>query len=281
MDLVIPETVLPGLARRVERAEANAWMDLFTAAPEDYAREHGLRVARLAPSSEVVVLRSSGIPFPLFNRALGLGLSERATPGLVDRVLALLREGGAARFLVHLVPAAQPEALAEWLAERGLQILSGWDRLLRDGRPLDSDGTSEGVGKVTPAMAEEWTGFVDRLYGLPTGPWLAALVGRPGWFHFVLRRGGKVAAARSMYVHHDGMAWLGIEAPVPGIMTSSAADDLQLCQALVQAGLAAGADTFITDVEKPSPDGRGEAYEGFARLGFERLYLRQNWGPGT
>lgn len=279
---MMPETMPPpGLARRVERAEANAWVDLFAAAPENYAREHGLRLARVG---EVVVLRASRIPFPLFNRALGLGLGEPATPGQVDRVLALLREGGGSRFLVHLVPGAQPEALGEWLAERGLQVRSGWDRLLRDGQPqpldngdppLDPDATME---RVTPATTEEWAGFVDRLYGLPTGPWLAALVDRPGWFHFVLRRGGEVAAARSMYVHHDGMAWLGIEAPVPGIMTASAADDLELSAALVKAGLAAGADAFVTDIEKPSPDGQGEAYEGFARLGFERLYLRQSWG---
>jgi hypothetical protein len=267
MALINPETVLPGTARRVEMAEANAWIDLFEAAPEEYAREQGLRLARVG---EVAVMRSTRLPSPRFNRALGLGLREVATPGLVDRVLGLLREGGGESFLIQLAPAAQPEALPEWLAARGLQPRGAQGRMLREGGPLEPapDNPRATLERVTAATAAEWAEVVDRAHGLKGVtllPWLQALVARPGWFHFVLRRGGRAAAARSLYVHHDGMAWLGIEA-------GDGQD--QLTHALVRAGLQAGADTFVADAAADDADA-----EGFRSLGFERLYRREGWGP--
>ena len=265
MDLmVIPETVLPGLARRMEMAEANAWIDLFEAMPEGYAREADLRLARVG--QEAVVVRSSRLASPAFNQALGLGLREAATPGLVDRVLGLLREGGSDRFRVHLAPAAQPEALRDWLAAGGLAVRAARDRMRRGDGPLEPAPADGGgtVEKVTAATAAEWAALVEGAHGLAAAPWLQGLVARPGWFHFVLRRGGRAVAARSLYVHHDGMAWLGIEA--------GEGED-QLAHALVKAGLQARADTFVADAAD------AEAAAGLARLGFETLYRREGWGP--
>jgi hypothetical protein len=34
---------------------------------------------------------------------------------------------------------------------------------------------------------------------------------------------------------------------------------------------------FITDIEAPSPDATGPAYDVFAGLGFSRPYVRTHW----
>ncbi|MEW5988866.1 MAG: hypothetical protein AB1791_19760, partial [Chloroflexota bacterium] len=114
-------------------------------------------------------------------------------------------------------------------------------------------------------------------YGLPTTPWLLALVERPGWHHYLLRRGRAIAAVRSMYVHHDGMAWLGIDAPVPGIMAPSYDLDRQLCQAMVRDGLGLGVRYFAADIEAPTPAMNTPAYHHFEALGFKRPYFRSHY----
>jgi len=76
------------------------------------------------------------------------------------------------------------------------------------------------VEKVTRAKMEEWATFLVTMYNLqPTKLLLCSLVEqRPGWHHYALRENEGIVAARSMYIHRDGMAWWGIEAPVPGFM---------------------------------------------------------------
>jgi len=134
------------------------------------------------------------------------------------------------------------------------------------------------VERVTPDNASEWADYISNIYGLPTAPWLTALVGRVGWHHYILRQDSEIAAARSMYLHPDGMAWLGIDAPVPGIMAPSYESDFQICRAVVEDGINLGAKYFIADIEAPSPEMATPAYFNFEKLGFRRLYLRNNYG---
>jgi hypothetical protein len=77
--------------------------------------------------------------------------------------------------------------------------------------------------------ADRWTAhaqgceIVTECYGMPApiGDWLRALVGRPGWTHAIRREGGRsdgpIVMARSLYCDEEGWAWLGIDAPVPGV----------------------------------------------------------------
>src|SRR5262249_18758182 len=137
---------------------------------------------------------------------------------------------------------------------RGLRRQSGWERIFRDGsRPLGRPSVPPGLAieRVGENMAEEWATFIDGMYRMPTSPWLLALVGRPGWSHYALLRAGEIAAVRSMFIGGDGMVWMGIDAPVPGIMAPSFDVDALLCETMVADGVAAGARGFVADIEAP------------------------------
>ncbi|HYE73464.1 MAG TPA: hypothetical protein VEF04_09035, partial [Blastocatellia bacterium] len=266
-------------ASELEWAEAKAWIDMYHAAPEDYAQTYKLQIKHF---NQLVILMSGVIPFPHFNCVMGLGLAQPATKELVDRVLTTFRDAQINNIYVRLIPHSQPDELPQWLQERNLRAKSGWDRIHRDDQPFLESApriiAGYGVEKITQATAEEWAEFIIGVYGVPVKPWLMALVERDCWHHYVLRRGAKILAARSMYLNQDGTAWLGIDAPVPGVMVPSYDLDFQICKAIVKDGLELGAKQFIADIEAPSVGMNSPAYENFGTLGFSKLYLRNNYG---
>lgn len=250
-----------------ERTEIAAWLDMAAAVPPAFQDQFHVE-ARFA--NGLFTITSRGLHLAHFNAAL----AEPWTGARLDSAIAALRQAGAEKFYIHAMPAE-----AELLTSRGLRRVSAWDRVIRPASAGQPAPGGDGVEEITPATAAEWAAFIDRIYHLPTAPWLTALVNRRGWRHFVLREQGAIAAARSMFADEEGRAWSGIDAPVPGIMTDRFDRDLALCAAMVEASWQAGAREFVTWIEKPSPEHTGPAYEGFARLGFSTAYLRENWMP--
>ena len=254
-----------------ELAESHAWEDLYRAAPDDFRSQYALRAARV---QDGLVLTSTGLHLAHFNSVIGLGTRAPVTAAGLEAILAGF---AGAKFYIHAIAGAQPE-LERLLEERGLRVASEWDRVIRNGSPLP-EGPRADVEEVTRETAAEWSAFIDRAFHLPTSPWLQALVGRAGWHHFLVREGGRIAAVRTLFIDDERNAWFGIEAPVPGIMTPNYGPDLALCEAMVRHGLRLGVRRFGADIEKPSPERLGPAYDGFRALGFSVPYRRRNFMP--
>ncbi|MDG4881333.1 hypothetical protein [Mesorhizobium sp. WSM4884] len=284
--VVPPETHVPEIAieevsrdmsRTIERAEVNAWLDLYDAAPADFAARHGLSIAR---DGDLVWTTCTTIPFIHFNCVKNIGVDSPASEAQLDALLAHYRAAGILRPWFYTSPHTEPSRLRCWLEARGLQHQSGWERIFRDATPLAAEplfsADDLSVEEVTPKTAPEWAAFIDGKYRLPTSPWLMALVGRKGWRHYMLKRGGAVAAVRSLFIS-DGAAWSGIDAPVPGIMAPSFDLDAMLGERLVRDGIAAGAKLFVADIEAPRPERDGQAYRNYARLGFKIAYFRSHY----
>ena len=265
------------VSRAIERAEVNAWLDLYDAMPTDFAARHGLSIAR---EGDLVWTTCTTIPFIHFNCVKNIGVDGPANEDQVDALLAHYRAAGILRPWFYATPHTEPSRLRCWFEARGLQQQSGWERIFRDSAPppdeplFPADGIS--VEEVTEATAAEWASFIDAQYRLPTSPWLKALVGRKGWRHYMLKRDGGVAAVRSLFIS-EGAAWSGIDAPVPGIMAPSFDLDAVLGERLVRDGIAAGAKLFVADIEAPRPERDGPAYRNYARLGFRIAYFRSHY----
>jgi hypothetical protein len=272
------EPVTTAFASQIELADANAWLDMYAAAPADFVRQFQLEILRV---QDVVLTRCRTIPFVHFNCVLNLGQAEPASEQQIDALLALYREANIDTFAIYHTPHSRPAQLSEWLNARNLHARGGWDRIYRDNAPLTDMATDTPdtvrVEKITQATAPEWADYIDSWYGLPTKPWLLALVERTGWHHYLLRVDAQIEAVRSMYVHHNGMAWLGIDAPVPGIMAPSYDLDVQLCQAIVRDGLHLGVKYFVADIEAPTDAMNTPAYHHFEALGFKRPYFRSHY----
>lgn len=271
---MITEKITPEFARTLETADLNAWVNMFENAPADYAEKFGLEIKRV---DEVVVFLCRKIPFPHFNALINLGLSRPVTEEKLDKILAIYREANSPKIYIHYNPFLQPENLPEMLSAKGLQIRSGWERIYRDNSPLETSVNRENIQKVTNENGLEWANFVSNIYGLPTTPWLANLNESDGWHHYIVTNDGKITAARTMFLGKDGLAWSGIDAPVPGIMIPGYETDFRLCQAMVEDALEMGAKLIVMDIEKPAPEMDTEPYQNFASIGFKHAYLRQNY----
>lgn len=272
------EPVSSALAAQIELCDVAAWQDMYAAAPPDFSRRFQLELLRVEPA---VLTRCPALPFVHFNCVMNLGFAQPATEELLDQILAVYHQAGVRHFSFYHIPHAQPAALPAWFKARKLQRQGGWDRIYRDGRALSEHARTPQQGvvveKVTRATAAEWAGYIDTCYGLPTTPWLVALVERPGWHHYLLRQGAEIIAVRTMYAS-GGKAWFGIDAPVPGVMAPSYDLDVQLCHAMVKDGLELGVQLFVADIEAPDVAMATPAYHHFETLGFKRPYFRSHYG---
>jgi hypothetical protein len=263
----------------IELAEMRAWSDMYAAAPARWVASAGVGTAELGGA---LVLRWAATGRRYFSRAIGLGLTRPATPAAIEEILSFWDEHGIDMFLMQSLPGCAPGQYEQWLRERGMRPFDVQDRIVRAGQPASAraDGAHSGglvVERVRADSAEEWSDFLERVYRLDTGPWLPQLIGRPGWHQYVARRDGAIVAARGMYIGPDGLAWLGMDGPVPGIMTDDYEPDAAICEVIVADGLARGARGFLADIEAPSQELDTPAYEHFARLGFRRPYVRTHW----
>jgi hypothetical protein len=266
-------------AASIEAAEARAWADLYAAAPRDWALEVGLGTRKVGGA---LVIRWAATGRRYFSRAIGLGVIAPASAEDVDEILEGYAQTGITMFLLQSLPHCRPDAYERWLGERGLEIFDAQDRVVRDGSPLATvpaggDGRELTVEPVTRETAGEWADFLQRVYRLDTGPWLPELIGRRGWHQYVAREHGELVGARGMYIGPDGTAWLGMDGPVPGVMTDDYEPDAALCAGIVADGLARGARRFIADIEAPAAGMDTPAYGYFGRLGFGRPYVRSHW----
>ena len=266
-------------AAAIESAEAQAWIDLYAAAPADFAEAAGLDTTTIGGT---LILRWAATGRRYFSRTVGLGVLEPATPAAIDAVLDHFREAGITMFLLNSLPHCRPGKYERWLRDRGLEPFDAQDRVVRGGAPLDTAALPAYdrelvVERVGRDDADEWAEFLQRVYRLDTGPWLQVLPERPGWHQYAAREVGEIVAARAMYIGPGGRAWLGMDGPVPGLMTGDYEPDAAICAAIVADGLARGVRMFAADIEAPSNELDTPAYEYFGRLGFRRPYVRTHW----
>jgi hypothetical protein len=263
-------------AAAIEAAEARAWADLYAAAPSDFAEAAGLATREVGGA---LLLRWAATGRRYFNRAIGLGITMPATPETLDEIIGYYERSGISMFLLQSLPHCRPAAYEGWLRERGLEPFDAQDRIIRGGEPAAAPGPLPtgrrfAVERVSPETADEWAQFMQRVYHLETDHWLQALIERPGWHQYVAREDDDIVAARGMCITAGGMAWWGMDGPVPGVTTDDYEPDAAVCEHMVRDGLAHGARSFLADIEAPSEARDTPAYQYFSRLGFRRPYVR-------
>jgi len=268
------------LAVHIEAAEARAWVDLYAAAPVDWAAAAGLGTRETAGGVTVLSWAATGRRY--FSRAIGLGVATPARERVLDEIIEGWERDGISMFLLQSLPHCLPAAYETWLRDRGLEPFDRQDRVIRSEHPpLPAArrwrGREMKVERIQRETADEWAAFLQRVYRLDTGSWLQRLIGRRGWHVYAAREAGEIVAARSMFIDSEAFAWWGMDGPVPGVTTDDFEPDALLCEHMLADGLKLGARWFLADIEAPSEQMDTPAYAYFQRLGFRRPYVRTHW----
>jgi hypothetical protein len=176
----------------------------------------------------------------------------------------------------RLTPDAQPPELPEWLEARGFRRGYAWTKFARGLEPAPPPETNLRVEEVGADRANAFADVFARAYGTPdvTRPLLERIPGREGWRCFVAFDGDTPAATGALFVT-GSVGWVGAGGTLPEFRRRGAQG--ALLAARIEAGVAAGCETLVTETGEPVKGRPGSSYRNLVRAGFEPLYVRQNY----
>ncbi len=269
------DTLDPDIAAACERADRDAWADFCRAATPDVAAQCGVGLRAIGPAVAGCAAR---IDILAFNRLVGLGIDAPATAADVAATIEFYAAAGVPRFFVQLGPTAQPPELEGWLTASGLRRYNNWVKLYRNAhdtlRPTPVPGPR--VAEIDATEARVAAAIVCTAFRFPDllVPWAAAVVGRPGWRHYVAYEGDRAVGTAALFVTGD-TGWLGLGATVPDARGRGSQSELIVRRMVDAASL--GCRWLVVETAQDEPDQPNQSARNLRRLGFEVAYLRPNY----
>lgn len=261
-------------APMIELVEADAWSDMFAAAPAALAQRFGMATGRIG-GHRLFAMRQS--VSTLFNRALGSGVEGQGDIAALDAVLPWLAEHCAARWAVVLAPSAVSDALSAKLSARGLAVQTdGLMKFHRSAAPVvEQPRCAYDIRLVGEDRSADFGGTAEAAFGLDAGlgEMFSALCGRPHWRTYAAYDGDTPVGVGAAYVSGD-FAWLGVGATLEGyrqrgVQSALLARRIHDAQAL-------GAKTLTIETHRMGPtEAPTGSHRNVLRAGFTPAYFRQ------
>jgi len=258
-------------ASALELAEAEAWRDAWTLADE---QETGpMRVVE-TPSATSFVAPDVDVLF--FNRVLGIGCQQPASPEDIDAAVHLFREAGSKRFFVQVAPPADTPEVRARLNSLGFVQHNRWAKFARrTDVPVDAQ-TDLRVEEADPGDAWLLAAFSASAFGWPaaTQPFLARLA-RVGFWRFYVALDGDTPVAFGGMRLLDDVAYLGPAITRPQHRGRGAQS--ALIQRRLRDAAVAGREWAIAETAEDRPDSPAPSFRNLRRLGFRLAYYRPNY----
>lgn len=265
-------------ARIADQAEAEAFRDMYAAAPDDFRRTTGMRCVEAGGAT---VLLAPGIPITMFNRAIGLGLFRDARESDLDAVIATGREAGCRNSWIHLNPSARPPALEAWLSARGYRIAKrrAWAKMLYDGASAPAVETTLAIREVNEDHAEALASVLVTAFEMPPFfvSWFHALIGRPSWHAIAGFDGDRIVCGGLLYRGRD-LAWLGVGGTLPEFR--GRAGQRAVMAERIRIALEHGVQHIVTETGEPVDGEPNPSLLNMRRSGFRQVCSRLNYEPG-
>jgi hypothetical protein len=262
---------LENLDLDLERVERDAYADMYRAAPEAVRSSLGLE---FTPLADGMLLLCRGIDHIQFNRLAGFGLGRSVSVADLDLAVRTFEQANRRNWIVPVPPFASD--LRNLCVERGLRPHSrSWARFQRDTSVVEAP-TRLAVRLAKPDQAEAFGATAAQAFGLPAiaATWLAALVGRPGWYCYLGSDGTAPAATGALYVDGE-FGWLGIGATLAEHRRSGGQSAILAARIAKAAKL--GCTHLTTETGVPHPGEKGPSFANIQRAGFSIAYVRENF----
>lgn len=257
-----------------ERADAEAWADMLEAVPEDQARQFDVNVKRFGHAVVGIV---GAFDVLAMNRVVGVTAPEGIAPNDLDEIVEMYESAQSRRYAVQVCPTAQSPAFVQNLKDHQFVLFNHWTKLHRPAhREIPEPEHLLEVKRIGPEQAKEFASIAVPAFGWPAPlkRWVAALVGRPGWYHYMAYEDGLAVATGAMHVH-DGIGWMGFAATDPGHRKHGAQSSL-IAKRLHDA-LDLGCKQIVVETAQDRPEKPNPSFHNLQRFGFEVAYERPNY----
>jgi hypothetical protein len=243
----MPATDNLELTRQAERIELAAFVDMYQTAPP----AAGARVERIA---DATLLIAPGLPLGLFNRAIGLGLSQPVSRDDISAIVDRFETAGSPKYFIHARPASDP-ALVPLLEREGFALTTDLQA-----RPIGPD--------EAPRFAE----VVSAAFRMPPfmNQWVQSLTSRSGWTAFAAFDGAAMVAGGMRWQRAEG-AWLGMAGTLPEARGRGAQG------AILRARSDGAAGLVTTETWLPPAGGHNTSLANMHRAGFVTIAERANY----
>jgi len=256
----------------LENIEAEAWLDMYAAAPPDYVRENALRSCRIGGG---ICLAHGQLLSAKFTRTVGA-----ASLNEIDEAIAWIEVASAPGWVVQVPVQDETASIRKNLEARGYAPRgNGWAKFARNGvdQPRMFDPCLS-VRAIAAADARVFAQTAQAGFGLPATSqgWLAALAGRRNWHLFLAYWNAIPIACGAMFTSGD-RAWMGIDTTLPAFRNRGAQS--MLIAARLGHGDRSGVKTFTAETGQPQADLEHQhvSFSNYRRAGFINAYTRLNY----
>lgn len=257
----------------LERAESDAWAEIQGSVSDVFRDRFGIRVHRIggaialvAPLTDMLALNRVWLP----------GSAPSLSQPALDEVIALFRESGSARFVIHWPSTALPEDSTDWFLERGFQMGHPMAKLRRQARLPVAYASDFQIIQIDDGGAERFGMIAALGNDLPPSmaPGFNSTVGMVGWRHYLAMENAQPVAAAVLRIGSD-VAWCGFAGTLPTHRRRGAQSAL-LARRIHDAAAAGCAwvtcETMADTTERPS-----QSFRNMTRLGFDVAYMRSSF----
>ena len=267
---------LTGVSDLAELSEAEYRIRLHERSSAQVREALGMDGARIGGG---VALAVRNEPSGAWTRALGLGITQPLTSGLLDEVTGFFRSAGVTAASIQIAPRFLP---SDWdrIAGRAQLVDTGSAMLKLAGRPERSTAPPPESLRIAPVPADrvrEAVGVLLRGIGLPAEglvDMLAGSVDGTSSTVWAAWAGEQIVATSIFWIDREVAYFAGM-ATLPEHRGQGAQTGLIAAQMTLAAE--AGCQWAFVDVVAPVAGGTNTSLTNFLRHGFEPLHRRANW----
>ena len=259
------------IARLADLSEAHAYEALV-----ECAAAVGDRTFDTVRIGSAVALRSRSVRSSvLFNRLIGLGLSEEATEQMLDEAAALYA-ADKIPWGVELSPAARPPDLPDWLRKRRMRRGLATALLIRSCFDVPEIKTDLRIERVGPEFGTVVAGIAAPIFRV--APEVKALLEvaatQPGYRQWLAFDGNEPVGSCLSYVRED-VVWLGWDATLLSHRGRGVHAAFLVARMLDAAE--AGCEWCTAETALGTPENPDPSLRNFLRMGFKLAYERHTY----
>jgi len=258
-----------------DQIEAEAYSDMFDAVPKTLVQTLGLQKEIIAGNT---LLIAKGIPSPMFNRVIGLGVSELPTQSGIDTIRNCYHSAGINNWWIHVSPNHHRNQLETLLSNQGFTKAErgSWAIFLRDNAPVipvATDATLDIASTADyPAVAEA----ICIAFEMPLhlAPWFESVMTGSKWQAVCARINDKIIGGGLLYINGKS-AWLGAGGVIPRARRLYAHRAITMRR--LQFAIDAGCTSIMIETGDPIGNEPNPSFRNIEAVGFNKIYSRFNY----